>query len=109
MRCPWPYSDEGSGDRLVSNEPSGVGRALGRELARLADVEAAKDPGAPERCRDCAFRLGTRPNGCATTVMDALKCAVEGEAFYCHLGVADGEEPKRPCAGWSLLRRATDR
>lgn len=93
---------------LYRNRPTAEGRALGVELARFADAAAAEHPELPERCRTCAFRLGTVPNGCVTTQMDALKCAIEGIVFLCHERPMDG--PNCPivdgslCAGWRLLR-----
>ncbi|WP_286554367.1 hypothetical protein [Variovorax sp. J22G40] len=78
------------------------GRALGAELARLtetkvAEMAAAGEP--DERCKTCAFRAGTVPNGCPQTLMDAVKCIVEQQPFYCHVNTyADGSESV--CAGW---------
>lgn len=70
------------------NVPTPEGRQLGAQLARLADKSEAEmlaEQGmAPVRCKSCAFRLGTFPNGCPTTVMDALKCVMEAVPFYCH-------------------------
>ena len=81
---------------LVRNRPSLEGRALGAELARFADVEIAK-LGTDLRCRSCAFRAGTVPNGCLPTVGDALKCSMEGVPFWCH------ERSHLHCAGWAAL------
>ena len=92
---PWDFSDAGSGPRTVPNLPTEDGAALGREMARLFDAE--KD--APERCHDCAFRLGTTPNQSAPTLMDALKCVMEGVPFNCHV-------EEKPCAGYVAFRRA---
>jgi hypothetical protein len=83
---------------LVPNRPTPEGRALGDELARLVEPEIARlltEHGQADlRCSSCAFRLGTAPNGCAGTLMDALKCALEGHPFFCHMG-------ERPvCFGW---------
>lgn len=86
---------------------AGGGRRIGAVLARLADrseVEMRKAfPDNHPRCNDCAFRAGTRPNGCLETVLEATKCVVEGRPFYCHKGVKDGEKPKVLCAGAALL------
>lgn len=38
--------------------------------------------------------------------MDAVKCALEGEPFFCHKGVTDDTAPKRLCAGWVVLTAA---
>ena len=35
--------------------------------------------------------------------MDAIKCAVEGAPFYCHMGFKNGEKPHKLCAGVMLL------
>lgn len=103
-RAPWDFSPEPdpASPTVRPNLPTDEGRALGRELARLCDGEAAAHPDAPERCHDCAFRLGTPPNGCAPTLMDAMKCAIEGEPFLCHI---DG----KACAGWALMRFGRER
>jgi len=84
----------------VINEPTREGFEHGYHLARFIDAEEAKGPlpNGRERCHNCAFRQGTYPNGCVTTTMDALKCAMEGEPFLCH-------EDLKPCAGWMLWRR----
>lgn len=104
-RAPWPYTMPLSpGQPTRPNLPTPEGAALGREVARLAEVEEQTHPELPKRCADCAFRLGTPPNQCAGTLMDALKCAIEGETFYCHLGVPEGGEPKRVCGGYVLFR-----
>lgn len=82
----------------VPNEPSDLGRELGGMVARM--TERTGDPILSERCHDCAFRAGTRANGCGATLLDALKCVVEGAGFWCH--VNEG----RPCAGYVAARRA---
>jgi hypothetical protein len=107
-RLPWDYSEEPAADEpTVPNVPTPEGRMLGRELARLADIEEAKlrkqFPRLQPRCDDCALRSGTDPNGCVETLMDVIKCVVEQErVFYCHKGVKDGQ-PKRMCAGFGFL------
>ena len=82
--------------KLVPNLPSPQGRALGKELARLCDGEIAKLD-EDRRCGTCAFRLGTYPNGCVATLIDALGCALKRQPFMCH-------ESNRPCAGWLSIR-----
>jgi hypothetical protein len=79
-------------DSMKPNLPTPEGRALGRELARLCDGEIGV--GRDDRCSTCAFRSGTVPNGCAPTLMDALKCMMERVPFYCH------EQEGKLCAGW---------
>lgn len=81
------------------------GRALGETTARIADggvrsLEAGGEP--DERCRSCAFRAGTVPNGCLQTQMDALKAVVEGVPFVCHQADRRGEI----CWGWHAARNA---
>lgn len=107
MSAPWAFSEPPTdGDTPIANMPTPEGRLLGAQLARLADVEEAKlreeFPRLHPRCDDCALRLGTRPNGCPDTLMDVVKCVIEGTPFYCHKGVKDGE-PKHLCAGFALL------
>ena len=90
------------------NQPCETGRELGRNLARFADVaeQEWRDSGisfVPQRCHSCAFKAGTYPNGCISTVADAMKCMMEREPFYCHHGIKDGE-PSAVCGGWLLLQ-----
>ena len=106
-RAPWDFSIPKEPADAVPNVPTLEGAALGRELARLVDVAEAENlqrfPNQIPRCDDCAFRLGTTPNQCAPTLMDAVKCLVESEPFYCHKGVREGEAPRRLCTGWMVL------
>lgn len=96
----------------IPNVPCDQGRSLGKHLARFANVEAEQrrvsNKPVPLRCDECAYRLGTIPNQCLTTVANALKCAMEGEPFYCHKGVAEGDDSKALCRGYLLLARATE-
>lgn len=74
------------------------GRALGEQMAKLYDIAEKRlgdqvDPG--ERCKTCAFRAGTVPNGCAQTQLDISKCVAEGIPFYCH------QHQGELCHGWS--------
>ena len=82
---------------MERNKPCEVGIALGKELARLTApaIEAAEH----KPCASCAFRAGTYPNGCVTSVADAMKCMLEGHTFHCHHGMKDGVAT-RVCAGW---------
>jgi hypothetical protein len=86
---------------LTLNEPTPEGIALGAQLARLCDGESpafeAAHPEVKARCGTCAFRAGTLPNGCAVTLLDALKCSMEGVPFMCH-------EDLRLCTGYLLMK-----
>lgn len=78
---------------MIRNRPTPEGQELGSHLARLfGDV--------PGRCQSCAFRAGTIPNGCPTTVMDALKCLLEKVPFTCH---EDKSDDPRLCAGYAAM------
>lgn len=94
----------------ILNRPTPEGIALGRELARLTDraEEGLRDkfPNAKERCGTCAYRLDTIPNGCAETVLDAVKCALEFRTFDCHETMVKGK-PAQPCQGWLILCSAS--
>lgn len=89
MTFPFATTSEPTG---IPNIPSLEGSELGRELARLADSEYRRT-GRDTRCDDCAFRLGTVPNQCAGTLIDAFKCIVDGITFHCH-------QTDRPCGGY---------
>lgn len=86
---------------MILNLPCPEGVELGSHLARFADAEISKlraeHPHAQERCGTCAFRAGTFPNGCAVTLMNALKCALEADPFYCH-------ERDALCMGYLALK-----
>ena len=89
------------------NAPTPEGREAGAHLVRLTEPavqQLADDGEADERCATCAFRLGTFPNGCPETVLDALKCVMEGEPFYCH----DKKRLGETCHGWFAGRYALD-
>lgn len=105
MRAPWEFSEPAKPGLGVPNLPTPGGRALGREIARLADKAEAEQtkqfPNMARRCRDCAALLGTRPNGCEETLMDFVKCTIECEPFLCHIRT-DGE-PNQLCIGFVLL------
>jgi hypothetical protein len=87
------------------------GRELGLHLARLTNptIFQLSLEGEPDtRCTSCAFTLGTVPNGCPQTQMDAFKCVMEGVPFYCHV-----KRPERTsssgrvlCHGWYAARVA---
>lgn len=80
------------------NRPTPEGRECGAQLSELFDDADQTRTVMRQRCTTCAFRLGTIPNGCEATVMDALKCVVEGLQFNCH------EQQGKACAGWLTMR-----
>jgi hypothetical protein len=85
---------------------------IGEQLARLTDkaegATLAKFPNHKRRCKSCAFTAGTFPNGCLPTVMDALKCVVDGTPFHCHQEFHDKGVPTDLCAGWLIASMAAD-
>lgn len=111
--APWDYTEAPvSGEPVMINEPSPEGAVLGEQLARLADQAEVEDlkrfPDQLPRCDDCAFRKGTRPNRSMDTLMDAVKCIVEGRPFYCHKGIPEDGKPKRLCSGWGSAQAARE-
>ena len=92
------------------NKPSELGAALGENMARFVDAaekEWREKMGfVPVRCKTCAFTKGTFPNRLLGTMVNATKCAMEGETFYCHHDQAKGGKPQRICAGWMMLNDA---
>lgn len=96
---------------IERNVPTPDGRLLGEQLVRLADKAEAEmlaaQGTAPRRCASCAFKAGTFPNGCPMTVMDALKCVMEGVPFYCHHSDKDVDgKHVGVCAGYTMSRAA---
>ena len=93
---------------LVRNLPTDEGKEMGQHLARLyepviADLAADGEP--DERCSTCALRAGSLPNGCVSTLMDLLKCAMEGDTdFMCH----DHKRKGEVCHGYFAMRYAHD-
>lgn len=79
---------------------------LGKTVARMTEKAVARlaaegDP--DERCSTCALRRGTPANQCADTLMDAMKCIVEDEPFFCH----DKKRKGHACHGWFACAVAT--
>lgn len=77
------------------------GQFLGEQMARLYDIAEKRlgdmaDP--DERCKTCAFRAGTVPNGCPQTQLDISKCVAESIPFYCH------QHRGQLCHGWVTTR-----
>lgn len=83
------------------------GKVLGAEFAAVADAAAAAHPEIPERCKTCAFRAGTVPNGHATTLADAMHCIIGTECgpFWCHQSLVD-DKPTEVCRGYLLVKDA---
>ena len=86
--------------------PEGI--KLGQTMARLADksqVLLTAEGETDERCKSCAFRLGTVPNGCPQTQLDVFKAVVEKVPFNCH----QADKKGHICHGWyavtNLIRR----
>lgn len=83
------------------NRVTPEGQRLGEQMSRLTDIEVGKliadgEWSKDERCKSCAFRHGTVPNGCIQTQADALKCLLERKTFGCHVpGHGHGT-----CMGW---------
>lgn len=93
--------------KLAPNRPSPEGRMIGEQLARFCDIEEArlikKFPNHAQRCKSCAFRAGTVPNGCLPTVMDALKATLEHTPFMCHQHFDKDGSATDLCAGAAIL------
>lgn len=88
------------------------GKAMGRNMARLADAECAtlaSQDEPDERCKTCAFRSGTVPNGCVQTQSDAMKAVIESVPFMCHQHQDAKGRHDRICHGWFAVRRIVDR
>lgn len=82
-----------------------AGKAMGAQMVRLTEptiLQLAAEGEADERCKSCAFRLGTVPNGCPQTQSDVLKCVVEGVPFNCH----QADRAGKSCHGWFAARVA---
>ncbi|MBY0238104.1 MAG: hypothetical protein K2X55_02210 [Burkholderiaceae bacterium] len=91
---------------------SAEGQALGLNFARIADAECAALAGEgedDERCKSCAFRAGTVPNGCIQTQLDVAKAVVENVPFMCHCDLDARGRPTKICHGWFAVRRVADR
>lgn len=91
----------------IRNFTTPEGHELGAKLAKWCDdAEPAarlRCPELPPRCNSCAFRGGPHlANGSPATLLDALKCVMEGVSFFCH-------EPAREdalCMGWAMFMLA---
>ncbi len=94
--------------QLVPNRPTDIGREMGAQIARLTDTVIAKKLKPDSRCKTCAFRAGTLPNGCEETVMDAMKCVLERRTFMCHQTFDASGKPTEVCDGWRLASEAVN-
>lgn len=102
---------------MIKNKPTAVGIECGKQLSRLTNVakekletklrEADALELMPEPCKSCAFVEGTFPNGCPETVMDALKCTMEGKPFFCHQRMTSDDKPLDICQGYLIARTGT--
>jgi hypothetical protein len=84
------------------NRVTPEGRAVGEQIARLTEpaIQRLAAEGEPdERCRSCAFRAGTVPNGCPQTMADVVKAVIEHTPFHCHVDKYRDGHPK-VCHGW---------
>ncbi len=113
MKASWEFSTPVNCETAKPNLPTELGAALGVELARITEVELAKVreqfPTVAPPCNECAFVKGTVPNQCGPTLMDAIKCVVEAEPFYCHKGLSENDEPRRICAGYMAAMGAHEK
>jgi hypothetical protein len=93
-------ADPTQNHRRVSPE----GKAMGATIALMYDKAFKKlrlSDTQDRRCKSCAFRKGTVPNGCVQTMMDVIKCLAEGHPFCCH-----SPNNREPCAGAEVVRTA---
>lgn len=91
----------------TADRPSRHGALLGEALAKIADAGRKANPGVPDPCLTCAFRLGSMPNQMAGTGKIALDCVTgaDPDDFACHHGM-DENWPTRLCAGYAAARLA---
>lgn len=92
---------------MIRNHRTPEGTELGQHLARFCDEAEPRArliaPDLPPRCHSCALRPGRHvANGSPTTLMDVIKCLVEGKPFFCHEPDREGEL----CMGWVMLTLA---
>lgn len=79
-------------------------------VAKIVEPEIQKliEQGEPdERCATCAFKHGTIPSSCHQTMLDAVKCLLEGKVFYCHaktIGTGEWLGPQ-VCHGYYAARQ----
>lgn len=89
-----------TGDRLWRSAPDDAGQQrMAGYVERVADCQG--------RCATCAFRAGTDANRSRLVLHLVEMCLGNGDTFMCHTGLADDEDPHRPCAGFVALRAQT--
>lgn len=90
--------------------PSAHGAALGAALSRIEQagraVAEANGIAIPPKCRSCAFRLGSLPNQCAETTVEAMWAACGTQGFACHHGLDADGQPTLDCAGLAAVEHA---
>lgn len=111
----WAESGRRANWALSLEEPRALlrildARDLGRQMAQWCDDAEPKArlkfPELPPRCSSCAFREGAHlASGSPATQMDALKCAIEGQPFFCH----QHDRKDEVCSGWVMLILADDK
>lgn len=77
-------------DAEKMNLPTMSGALFGMQLPQIDEDKV---------CKGCAFRKGSPANQCPSTVIDAERCLMEGETFFCHEEM-NGSEPTRKCRGY---------
>lgn len=75
------------------NLPTKDGTECGKQMSEFLKIDPSKC------CSSCAYRKGSVPNQCPSTINDALTCAASGEPFYCH-------QTGMECAGWKQTQEA---
>ena len=100
------------GPEMRRTVPTDEGRECGAMLGLMTDKAEAevriKFPNHSGRCKSCAFRSGTFPNGCPETLIQAIACVVSGEPFFCHQQLDAHGEPEDICAGWLIAVTVAD-
>lgn len=83
------------------------GQECGAIWAGMAEkgIALLATEGEPDaRCKSCAFRLGTVPNGCAQTQLDVTKSVMEAVPFMCHAHANKAKVHTHICHGWYAIR-----
>ena len=91
------------------NFKSPEGAELGAYMAKWCDDAEPKArlkvPELSPRCNSCACRKGDHlANSSPATLLDFLKCVLEGHEFYCHEPAREGQL----CSGWAMFMLAKD-